>query len=62
MPRRALVACIVLVMAIGATSCGGGRAATHVVDSVITALNSDAMIAPNYWVDRKSGNNYYLTT
>jgi multidrug efflux pump subunit AcrB len=32
-----------------------------VVDNVITALNSDAMIAPNYWVDRKNGNNYFLT-
>ena len=32
-----------------------------VVDNVITALNSDSMIAPNYWVDRKSGNDYYLT-
>ena len=31
------------------------------VDNVITALNSDYMIAPNYWVDRKSGNDYYLT-
>jgi HAE1 family hydrophobic/amphiphilic exporter-1 len=28
---------------------------------VITALNSNYMIAPNYWVDRKSGNDYYLT-
>ncbi len=32
-----------------------------VVDNVITALNSNAMIAPNYWVDRKNGNNYFLT-
>jgi len=32
-----------------------------VVDNVITALNSNYMIAPNYWVDRKSGNDYYLT-
>jgi len=31
------------------------------VDNVITALNSNYMIAPNYWVDRKSGNDYYLT-
>jgi len=32
-----------------------------VVDNVITALNSNYMIAPNYWVDRKTGNDYYLT-
>jgi len=31
------------------------------VDNVITALNSNYMIAPNYWVDHKSGNDYYLT-
>ena len=33
----------------------------EVVDNVITALNSNSMIAPNYWVDRKSGNDYFLT-
>ena len=33
----------------------------EIVDNVITALNSNAMIAPDYWVDRKSGNNYFLT-
>jgi multidrug efflux pump subunit AcrB len=32
-----------------------------VVDNVITALNSNYMIAPNYWVDRQTGNDYYLT-
>jgi multidrug efflux pump subunit AcrB len=32
-----------------------------VVDNVITALNSNLMIAPNYWVDRKTGNDYFLT-
>jgi len=31
------------------------------VDNVITALNSNSMIAPNYWVDHKTGNDYYLT-
>ena len=31
-----------------------------VVDNVITALNSNSMIAPNYWVDRKTGNDYFL--
>ena len=38
-----------------------GLSQKDVVDNVITALNSNAMIAPNYWVDRKSGNNYFLT-
>jgi HAE1 family hydrophobic/amphiphilic exporter-1 len=38
-----------------------GLTQKNVVDNVITALNSDYMIAPNYWVDRKSGNDYYLT-
>jgi multidrug efflux pump subunit AcrB len=31
------------------------------VDNVITALTSDQMIAPSYWVDPKSGNDYMLT-
>ena len=38
-----------------------GLTQKDIVDNVITALNSDYMIAPNYWVDRKSGNDYYLT-
>src|SRR5580698_6684159 len=38
-----------------------GLTQKDVVDNVITALNSNHMIAPNYWVDRKSGNDYYLT-
>jgi len=33
----------------------------EVVGNVITALTSDAMIAPSYWVDPKSGNDYFLT-
>jgi hydrophobic/amphiphilic exporter-1 (mainly G- bacteria), HAE1 family len=33
----------------------------EVVGDVITALTSDQMIAPSYWVDRKSGNDYFLT-
>jgi multidrug efflux pump subunit AcrB len=32
-----------------------------IVDNVITALDSNAMIAPNYWIDKKNGNNYFLT-
>jgi multidrug efflux pump subunit AcrB len=32
-----------------------------VVDNVITALTSDGMISPSFWVDPKSGNSYMLT-
>jgi len=32
-----------------------------VVDNVITALTSNGMIAPSYWIDPKTGNNYMLT-
>ncbi len=38
-----------------------GLTQKEVVDNVITALNSNAMIAPNYWVDHKTGNDYFLT-
>jgi hydrophobic/amphiphilic exporter-1 (mainly G- bacteria), HAE1 family len=38
-----------------------GLTQKEVVDNVITALNSNTMIAPNYWVDRKTGNDYFLT-
>jgi len=38
-----------------------GLSQKAVVDNVITALNSNYMIAPNYWVDRQTGNDYYLT-
>ena len=31
------------------------------VDDVITALTSDGMVAPSYWIDPKSGNNYLVT-
>jgi multidrug efflux pump subunit AcrB len=33
----------------------------EVVGDVITALTSDQMIAPSFWVDPKSGNDYMLT-
>jgi multidrug efflux pump subunit AcrB len=33
----------------------------EVVNNVITALTSNQMIAPSYWVDPKSGNDYLLT-
>jgi multidrug efflux pump subunit AcrB len=38
-----------------------GLSPKEVVDNVITALNSNTMIAPNYWLDRKTGNDYFLT-
>ncbi len=38
-----------------------GLSQKDVVDNVITALNSNSMIAPNYWVDHKTGNDYFLT-
>jgi HAE1 family hydrophobic/amphiphilic exporter-1 len=38
-----------------------GLSQKDVVDNVITALNSNTMIAPNYWVDEKTGNDYFLT-
>ena len=38
-----------------------GLSAQDVVDNVITALTSDGMIAPSYWIDPKSGNNYMVT-
>jgi multidrug efflux pump subunit AcrB len=38
-----------------------GLSQREVVDNVITALASNAMIAPNYWVDPRSGNDYLLT-
>jgi HAE1 family hydrophobic/amphiphilic exporter-1 len=38
-----------------------GLTSKEVVDNVITALTSDQMIAPSYWVDPQSGNDYLLT-
>ncbi len=38
-----------------------GLTASDVVRNVTTALNSNGMIAPGYWVDPRSGNNYFLT-
>ena len=38
-----------------------GVSSKEAVDNVITALTSNSMIAPSYWVDPKSGNNYLLT-
>ncbi|MDX2149608.1 MAG: efflux RND transporter permease subunit [Bryobacteraceae bacterium] len=33
----------------------------EVVSNIITALTSNQMIAPSYWVDHKTGNDYMLT-
>ncbi len=38
-----------------------GLTQREVVNNVITALTSNAMIAPSYWIDPKSGNDYMLT-
>jgi hydrophobic/amphiphilic exporter-1 (mainly G- bacteria), HAE1 family len=38
-----------------------GLTPREVIDNVITALTSDVMIAPSYWVDSKTGNNYFVT-
>jgi multidrug efflux pump subunit AcrB len=38
-----------------------GLSAKDVVDNVITALTSDGQVAPSYWIDPKSGNNYMVT-
>jgi len=38
-----------------------GLSEKEVVDNVITALTSNGMIAPSYWVDPKNGNDYMLT-
>ncbi len=38
-----------------------GLSQQEVVDNVITALTSNAMIAPSFWIDPKTGNDYMLT-
>ena len=38
-----------------------GLTQKEVVSNIITALTSNAMIAPSYWVDPRSGNDYLLT-
>ena len=38
-----------------------GLSPKEVVDNVITSLTSDVMIAPSYWVDARTGNNYFVT-
>ena len=38
-----------------------GLTAKDVIDNVITAMTSDGMVAPSYWIDPKTGNNYMVT-
>jgi multidrug efflux pump subunit AcrB len=38
-----------------------GLSAKDIVDNVITAMTSDGMVAPSYWIDPKTGNNYLVT-
>ncbi len=38
-----------------------GLSAQDIVDNVITAMTSDGMVAPSYWIDPVSGNNYMVT-
>ncbi|HTI73142.1 MAG TPA: efflux RND transporter permease subunit [Candidatus Limnocylindria bacterium] len=38
-----------------------GLSQKEVMQNVITALTSDGMIAPSFWVDPKTGNDYLLT-
>ena len=38
-----------------------GLTQKDIVGNLITALNSNTMIAPNFWVDYKTGNDYFLS-
>jgi multidrug efflux pump subunit AcrB len=38
-----------------------GLSQQEVVDNIITALTSNTMIAPSFWIDPKTGNDYMLT-
>ena len=38
-----------------------GLSPKNIVDNVITAMSSNGVIAPSYWIDPKTGNNYLLT-
>ena len=38
-----------------------GLSPKSIVDNVITALTSNGVIAPSYWIDPNTGNNYMLT-
>ncbi len=38
-----------------------GVSPQEIINTVITSLTSNQMIAPNYWIDPQSGNDYFLT-
>ncbi len=38
-----------------------GLSEKEIIDSLITALTSNGVIAPSYWIDPTTGNNYLLT-
>ncbi|KAB2671362.1 MAG: efflux RND transporter permease subunit [Verrucomicrobia bacterium] len=38
-----------------------GLSSKDVIQNIVTALNSSSMIAPSFWIDPKSGNDYILT-
>ncbi len=38
-----------------------GLSPQEVISNMITALTSDVVISPSYWVDPKSGNNYFVS-
>jgi len=38
-----------------------GLSPKEVINNLITALTTDVMIAPSYWVDPKTGNNYFVS-
>jgi hydrophobic/amphiphilic exporter-1 (mainly G- bacteria), HAE1 family len=38
-----------------------GLSPKEVIDNLITALTTDVMIAPSYWVDPHTGNNYFVS-
>src|SRR3984957_3936761 len=38
-----------------------GLSPQEIINTVITSLTSNQMIAPNYWIDPKNGNDYFLT-
>lgn len=38
-----------------------GLSPQDIIHTIITSLTSNQMIAPNYWIDPKNGNDYFLT-
>ena len=59
--RRTLITRRCNWTSIASAPANSGLNEKEVVGNVITALTSDEMIAPSYWVDPKTGNDYFLT-